>query len=144
MYTSESMHGHARKDAWTRRRRCLGTSERMPGRIETEAWGVRSQSPPQFNMGSVIRATGESWIYIYISKTLPSSPITTVLQCRACGASRGRVSSDRARAARLVCASRFSFPAAISVFADADPFCGAQSGCYLRRSRDLGPQSGRY
>ena len=57
-----------------------------------------------------------------MSKTRPSSPITTVLQCRACGASRGRVSSDRARAARLVCASRFSFRAAISVFPDADPF----------------------
>ena len=55
-------------------------------------------------------------------KTRPSSPITTALQCRASGAGRGRVSSDRARAARLVFASRFSFRAAISVFPDADPF----------------------
>ena len=61
-------------------------------------------------------------IYIYILKTRPSSPITTALQCRASGAGRGRVSSDRARAARLVFASRFSVSAAISVFPDADPF----------------------
>ena len=60
------MPGHVGKDAWTRRKRCLGTSEKMPGHVENEAWGVRSQPSPQFNMGSVIGATGESWIYIYI------------------------------------------------------------------------------
>ena len=54
--------GHVGKDAWTRRKRCLGTSEKMLGHIENEAWGVRSQPSPQFNMGSVIRATGESSI----------------------------------------------------------------------------------
>ena len=60
------MPGHVGKDAWARRKRCLGTSEKMPGHVENEAWGVRSQPSPQFNMGSVIGATGESWIYIYI------------------------------------------------------------------------------
>ena len=55
------MPGHVGKDAWARRKKCLGTSEKMPGHVENEAWGVRSQPSPQFNMGSVIRATGESW-----------------------------------------------------------------------------------
>ena len=50
---------------WQVRKGFLGILKRMPGHVGKEAWGVRSQPSPKFNMGSVIRATGESWIYIY-------------------------------------------------------------------------------
>ena len=51
---------------WQVRKGFLGVLKRMPGHVGKEAWGVRSQPSPKFNMGAVIGATGESWIYIYI------------------------------------------------------------------------------
>ena len=48
---------------WQVRKGSLGILKRMPGHVGKEAWGVRSQPSPKFNMGSVIGATGESWVY---------------------------------------------------------------------------------
>ena len=47
---------------WQVRKGFLGILKRMLGHVGKEAWGVRSQPSPMFNMGSVIRTTGESWI----------------------------------------------------------------------------------